>query len=89
MCVLGDLLVLTVLLPSLPPSLLCTVVVIQWVGGLMGFYQDDARGRWIDGATVSYDNWQPGINAPCPGAYQPMGKCWRVTSCVCVWHDVV
>lgn len=60
------------------------MVVIQWVGGLMGFYQDDARGRWIDGATVSYDNWQPGINAPCPGAYQPMGKCWGLTSCVCV-----
>jgi hypothetical protein len=28
------------------------------------------RGRWIDGSELDYDNFIPGVNGPCPGAYQ-------------------
>lgn len=28
------------------------------------------RGRWVDSTELDYTNFQPGINAPCPGAYQ-------------------
>lgn len=28
------------------------------------------RGRWIDGGELDYDNFEPGVNGPCPGAYQ-------------------
>ncbi len=29
-----------------------------------------ARGRWIDGGELDYANFEPGVNGPCPGAYQ-------------------
>jgi hypothetical protein len=28
------------------------------------------RGRWIDGQELDYENYEPGVNGPCPGAYQ-------------------
>lgn len=28
------------------------------------------RGRWIDATELDYDNFEPGVNGPCPGAYQ-------------------
>lgn len=28
------------------------------------------RGRWIDGTELDYDDFEPGVNGPCPGAYQ-------------------
>lgn len=28
------------------------------------------RGRWIDGQELDYADFQPGVNGPCPGAYQ-------------------
>jgi hypothetical protein len=28
------------------------------------------RGRWIDAKALDLNNFQPGVNAPCPGAYQ-------------------
>lgn len=28
------------------------------------------RGRWIEGQELDYDNFIPGVNGPCPGAYQ-------------------
>lgn len=30
------------------------------------------RGRWISGAELDYANFVPGVNGPCPGAYQAM-----------------
>jgi len=32
------------------------------------------RGRWIDSTELDYSNFQPGVNAPCPGAYQAWVK---------------
>lgn len=29
-----------------------------------------ARGRWIDSGELDYANFEPGVNGPCPGAYQ-------------------
>jgi hypothetical protein len=37
------------------------------VGGLY-------RGRWIDGTELDYANFEPGVNGPCPGAYQQIFK---------------
>ncbi|MBU0741085.1 hypothetical protein KKG45_14155 [bacterium] len=36
------------------------------------------RGRWIDGSELDYANFQPGVNGPCPGAYQQIYK-WDPT----------
>jgi hypothetical protein len=30
------------------------------------------RGRWIDGGELDYAGFQPGVNGPCPGAYQQL-----------------
>ncbi len=32
----------------------------------------NGRGRWIDATVLDLDDFQPGINAPCPGAYQQL-----------------
>jgi hypothetical protein len=43
---------------------------------MRNWYQDEeaigagARGRWIYGTQLDYDNFEPGVNGPCPGAYQ-------------------
>lgn len=37
------------------------------IGGLI-------RGRWIDGTELDYANFEPGVNGPCPGAYQQIFK---------------
>jgi|GEM_PF-1924458 len=47
---------------------------IDSCGKLRRFYQTEellpsGRGRWIDGAELDYEDFQPGVNAPCPGAY--------------------
>lgn len=34
----------------------------------------EGRGVWIIGDSLDYNNFQQGINAPCPGAYQPWLK---------------
>lgn len=31
-----------------------------------------ARGRWVSGIDLDYEHFQPGVNAPCPGAYQQL-----------------
>ena len=36
------------------------------------------RGRWIDGTELDYANFEPGVNGPCPGAYQQLYK-WDPT----------
>lgn len=45
-------------------------------GGLINYYKTEeslsARGRWIDYSELDYENFWPGWNAPCPGAYAPM-----------------
>ncbi len=30
------------------------------------------RGRWVDGGELDYANFEPGVNGPCPGAYQQL-----------------
>jgi hypothetical protein len=30
------------------------------------------RGRWIDGGELDYADFEPGVNGPCPGAYQQL-----------------
>ncbi|MBI5838111.1 MAG: hypothetical protein HZB25_12810 [Candidatus Eisenbacteria bacterium] len=30
----------------------------------------NTRGRWINGSQLDYANFQPGVNGPCPGAFQ-------------------
>lgn len=32
------------------------------------------RGRWISGGELSYNDFRPGVNGPCPGAYQQLGE---------------
>lgn len=32
------------------------------------------RGRWIDARELDYANFEPGVNGPCPGAYQQIYK---------------
>jgi hypothetical protein len=55
-------------------------------GDLCAFFNAEedlgARGRWISPADIDYDNFWPGWNAPCPGAYiqrrgyDPQGDSW-------------
>lgn len=55
-------------------------------GNLAGFFRAEedlgARGRWITPDEIDYDNFWPGWNAPCPGAYiqrrryDPLGDSW-------------
>ncbi len=57
------------------------------------------RGRWIDGQELDYANFEPGVNGPCPGAYQawltynPSNGAWstecthsQVVDSVLVWR---
>ncbi len=39
---------------------------------LAGFQLFTARGRWIDGSELDQADFEPGINGPCPGAYQQL-----------------
>jgi hypothetical protein len=45
-------------------------------GGMINYYKTEeslsARGRWIDYSELDYENFWPGWNAPCPGAYVPI-----------------
>ena len=52
--------------------------------GIFGFFGYEGRGRWINGSELDYANFTPGINAPCPGAYQ----CWEAfNSTTGAWED--
>ncbi len=45
-------------------------------GGMINYYKTEeslsARGRWVDYSELDYENFWPGWNAPCPGAYVPI-----------------
>ncbi len=59
----------------------------------------EGRGRWIGGSELDYENFVPGVNGPCPGAYQALeaydstGGSWadschhsQVVDSVVVWR---
>jgi hypothetical protein len=52
----------------------------------------DGRGHWIDGTELDYADFIPGVNGPCPGAYQeweaynPVTRAW---SGACLHSQVV
>lgn len=41
------------------------------IGGLFGGVFP-TRGRWIEGHQLDYADFEPGVNGPCPGAYQQL-----------------
>jgi hypothetical protein len=47
--------------------------MVDTVDDLRFWYEEeerlDGRGRWIDSTELDYEDFQPGINAPLPGAY--------------------
>ena len=45
------------------------------------------RGRWIDGDQIDYNNFQPGINAPCPGCFIALDACTISASGSVTWSD--
>lgn len=44
----------------------------------------DGRGRWVSGIELDYSDFIPGVNAPCPGAYQALEAFNTVTQ---TWSD--
>ena len=38
--------------------------------GLLTLWGYRGQGRWIGGNELDYDHFEPGVNGPCPGAYQ-------------------
>ncbi len=52
--------------------------------GLLALFGYEGRGRWIGGSELDYDDFIPGVNGPCPGAYQA----WEAyNSGTAVWED--
>jgi hypothetical protein len=53
---------------------------VQSANEMRQWYEDEEaigglyRGRWIDGTELDYADFEPGVNGPCPGAYQQIYK---------------
>lgn len=45
------------------------------------------RGLWIDGVDIDYNNFVPGVNAPCPGAFVALDACTISNSGLVTWSD--
>lgn len=45
------------------------------------------RGRWIDGSEIDYNNFVPGVNAPCPGSFIALDECTIAASGMVTWSD--
>jgi hypothetical protein len=53
----------------------CITNTLSLANWYMAQQASGGRGRWVDATTITYDDFRPGINAPCPGAFVAINKC--------------
>jgi hypothetical protein len=56
--------------PSAYPTYVLEISRWYAVEEVLAAWGFGGRGRWIEGQELDYDNFIPGVNGPCPGAYQ-------------------